>query len=31
MDEGFFGGKCDPFVKVQFAGMEVKNKHRTVY
>ena len=31
MDEGFFGGKCDPYLKITFAGITLKNKHKTVF
>lgn len=29
MDEGYFGGKCDPYPRVDFAGVFEKGKHVT--
>ena len=29
MDEGYFGGKCDPYPRVDFAGVWEKGKHVT--
>lgn len=29
MDQGFFGGKCDPYAMVQFAGISAKTKHKS--
>jgi hypothetical protein len=30
MDDGVFGSKCDPYVKVEFAGLTMKTDHKTV-
>jgi hypothetical protein len=30
MDDGVFGSKCDPYVKVEFAGLSLKTEHKTV-
>lgn len=30
MDDGVFGSKCDPYVKVEFAGLSLKTDHKQV-